>query len=147
MLLCYSYDLQIDMHQRVLSDVSAKKSERGPLQGVNLGLSMVNNLNLRGYVKFCTRPTTCRKKDNLSKCRQVLDLSICRSVDSSEKIDRSTNNMVIWDTKSHLSICRHVDRLLICRSVDDRSNGRNLEKIDISTDKHQQIVKSWDTLI
>ena len=127
-----------------------KKSERGPLEGVNLGLSKVKNLNLRGYVKFCTRPTICRKKSNLSICRQVSDLLICRSVDSSEKIDRSTHqhttDLVIWDTKSDLSICRHVDRLLICRSVNDRSNRRNLEKIDISTDKHQQIVKSWDTL-
>jgi hypothetical protein len=101
---------------------------------------------LRGFVKFCTRPTTCQKKSNLLICRQVLDLLICRSVDSSEKIDRSTNNMVIWDTKSHLSICRHVDRLLICRSVNRSNRWKKIEKIDIWTDKHQQTVKSWDTL-
>ncbi len=92
-----------------------------PLEGVNLGLSKVKNLNFRGYVKFCTRPTICRKKSNLSICRQVLDLSICRSVDSSEKIDRSTDNIQRFGYLGHkissvdLSTCRQTVDLSICR--------------------------------
>ena len=42
-----------------------------------------------------------------------------------------------WDTKT----------TQICWSVNRSNRRKKNEKIDISTDKHQQIVKSWDTLI
>ena len=112
-----------------------------PLEGVNLGLSKVKNLNFRGYVKFCTRPTICRKKSNLSICRQVLDLSICRFFRKKRQINgQHTTDLVIWDTKSHLSICRHVDRLLICRSVDRSNRQKKLKKL---TYRQTNINKSW----
>ncbi len=83
-----------------------------PLEGINLGLSNVKNLNFRGYIKFCTRPTTCRKKSNMSICRQALDLSICRSVDSTDNIQQ------IWLSGTQNLICRSVDMSTDCWSVD-----------------------------
>ncbi len=121
-----------------------KKSERGPLEGINLGLSKVKNLNFRGYVKFCTRHMICQKKSNLSICWQVLDLSICRSVDSSEKIDRSTDNIQqIWLSGTQNLICWSVDMSTDCWSVDlstvptDEKNWKN-RHIDRQTSTNRE---------
>ena len=134
---------------RVMWDVSAKKSERGPLQGVNLGLSKVNNLNLRGYVKFCTRPTTCRKKVKfveMSTSVGSVDLSICRFFRKNRQIDKQHGYLGHKISSVDMSTCRQTVDLSICRPFQptkknwknrhiDRQTSTNREKLGHSTAK------------